>query len=38
MDGLYSKINPSKSVVIEAKNAQIEHFKSVNRQYPFLVY
>jgi len=38
MDILFKEINPSKELIIRAKQNQIEHFKEVNQNYPYLEY
>jgi len=38
MDVLFKEINPSKDIILNAKNAQMYHFSEVNRNYPNLEY
>ena len=38
MDVLFKEINPSKDIILKAKNAQIKHFSEVNTNYPNLEY
>jgi len=38
MDILFKEINPSKELILMAKDRQVEHFKEVNHNYPYLEY
>jgi hypothetical protein len=38
MDILFKKINPSKEIILKAKEKQNEHFSDVNKNYPYLEY
>ena len=38
MDKLFAEINPSKELIIRAKQKQTEHFREVNHKYPHLEY
>jgi hypothetical protein len=38
MDILFKELNPSKQMIIEAKEKQKEHFNAVNTNYPNLQY
>ncbi|MDD5213070.1 MAG: HEXXH motif-containing putative peptide modification protein [Candidatus Gracilibacteria bacterium] len=37
-DLLFKKLNPSKDIILKAKEKQNEHFISVNKNYPYLEY
>jgi hypothetical protein len=38
MDVLFKEINPSKDLILKAKEIQKEHFNQVNKNYPQLKY
>ena len=38
MDAIMKELNPSKELLLHAKKTQIEHFKEVNKHYPYLEY
>jgi hypothetical protein len=38
MDILFKQIDPSRNIILKAKEVQIQHFNEVNRKYPQLEY